>query len=286
MDTAIIGYFGFYGSMAEYVADAWESNGHKVTKYNRNVLPDIGLKHQLYIFVDCSEDYSSKIPYTFAPQVFWSMDAQMPGGIERSTNIGRKCDLVFSSNKEFGVDLLAKFGVDSYLLPITYSDRLLHVKTKKEKDLDVAMIGNPNSSLRIELWDLLQSRYKAYTGRAEKEKVYKDVMQRAKIVVNQPTEPFDNILNNRFFEGMASNALVLQKRLKTTLIEDLGFIETKDFLYWDTFEQLTELIDYYSVNDSVRKIIAKSGNSYVKQYSMKQQCKKMEKLILQDLPIK
>ncbi len=293
MKVAIVGYFGFYGSMAEWVADAWEANGHKVSRIDRKkiYIPE-GTK--VVIFVDCSEDYSDSMPskgeiesradrpmniYTNPLRVFWSLDAQMPGGIERSTNIARKCDLTFSSNYEQGVLLLRKFGIESELLPITYSESLLSYQEMPERNLDVVMIGNPNSTQRIQLWEQLKNRYKAYAGRAETQKIYTNSMKRAKIVVNQPTEPWDNILNNRLFEGMAVGALVLQKRLSTTLIEDLGFIEGRHFIYWSTFEDLFPKIDYYLKNYQERVSIGGQGLDFVKKYSMQNQCKKMEEII-------
>lgn len=279
MTIAIIGYFGWYGSMAELVADSFQKNGYEVIRYDRKQLPNIG-KHLLYLFVDCSEDYSLSIPLLEGTKVFWSLDAQMPGGIERSVNIARKCDFVFSSNKEQGVNLLEKFGIKSFLLPITYGDCLIDVDTKERKTLDVVMIGNPNSQLRLLLWEKIRAKYKSFCGRAETKEEFINALSRAKIVVNQPTEPFDNILNNRFFEGMASNALVLQKRLSTTLIEDLGFKEGKHFIYWNNFDDLFSKIDYYLKNEGLRLKIAKEGNSFVRQYSISKQCKKMEYIML------
>ena len=280
-DIAIIGYFGWYGSICEWVADAFENLVYEVTRYDRKLLPNIGTDHQLYVFVDCSEDYSSNIPNLKGYKVFWSMDSGMPGGVERSTNIGRKCDLVFSSNQEQGVDLLKKFGIDSYLLPVTYSTNLIMDTFKFKKCKDVAMVGNPNSPQRIELWNLLKSNYTGFVGRAEIRDEYVKAFGEAKIVINQPTEPFDNILNNRFFEGMACGALVLQKMLRTTLIEDLGFEHGKDFIYWNDFPELIKLIDYYRYhkNNLERLAITQNGFRKVTNLSMTNQVKKMLKTI-------
>lgn len=279
MKIAIIGFYGFYGSMAEWVANAFEKNENKVLRIDRKNIY-IPKEYKIALFVDCSEDYSEGISIQDnVYKVFWSMDAQMPGGIERSVNIGRKCNLVFSSNNEHGVLLLRKFGVDSILLPVTYSDSLLMLNYIPKKHKDVVMIGNPNSPERVELWKELDVRYDSFTGRCEDVQRYVTMTEDAKIIVNQPTEPFDNILNNRFFEGMAVGALILQKRLRTTLIEDLGFIEDVDFVYWQTFDELFKLTDYYLAHELKRYEIAFNGYTKVQKYKMSHQCKLMQSII-------
>jgi hypothetical protein len=278
-EIAIIGYFGWYGSMAEWISDGFDKLGFKVIKYDRKLLPIIGSQHQLYLFVDCSEDYSSQIPKLDGLKVFWSMDSQMPGGIERSTNIARKCDIVFCSNKEHGVNLLKKFGINSHLLPVTYNDYLIK-NSDIRKDLDIVMIGHNNSSQRIKLFNLIKQYYpNSFVGRAEEKNEYMNSMCRAKIIINQPTEPFDNILNNRFFEAMASGALLLQKKLKTTLIDDLGFVEEEHFIYWNNFNELFMLVEYYLRDEKSRLEITKKAYRDVQEYSMSNQCRKMIDII-------
>ena len=198
----------------------------------------------------------------------------MPGGLERARNIASKCDLVFSSNYEHGLKL---FGdISSYLMPITYREDYF---TKKEKDIDVVMIGNPNSRERVELWNML-GKYNSFAGSTDSLEKYSDVMSRARIVINQPTEPWDIILNNRFFEGIGCGALLLQKRLKTSLIEEMGFRNGTDFIYWDSLVYLPTQIDTILTNFDSYKGIVESGHQKVKAYEMKIQMRKIEGLIL------
>jgi spore maturation protein CgeB len=105
-------------------------------------------------------------------------------------------------------------------------------------------------------------------------------MSSSRIVVNQPTEPWDIILNNRFFEGMGCNALLLQKKLKTNLIEKLGFKEGEDFLYWNTLDELPTMIETVLSNYGRYTDIIESGNKKVKAYEMKLQMQKIVGLIL------
>jgi hypothetical protein len=131
------------------------------------------------------------------------------------------------------------------------------------------MIGHPNSPERVLLWNMMKS-YKSFCGPTDSVVTYADAMSRAKIVINQPTEPWDNILNNRFFEALAFKSVLLQKRLKTTLIEDLGFGKG-DFLYWDSLDQLIPMIDAILHNYKAFDKMRRKSNEKVQKYSMEQQ---------------
>ena len=280
MKVAVFGQFGWYGTMGTWVADGFEMNGHEVERIDRKDIILLPEKYDLIMHVDCSEDYSSHVTKCKGGvRAFWSMDTHMPGGIERSVNIAKKCDIVFSSNYEAGVKTLEKFGVESYLMPITYNDRLL-AKPHKNLDIDIAMIGHENSPERKELFKILNDNYKCFTGKADTEQEYVNIMNSCKMVVNQPTEPWDMILNNRLFEGMGFNKLVLQKRLRTDLIEKLGFVVNEDFVYWENFDDLNDkiktLLDIYKV----RNMMAERGNDKVQSYAMSVQCAKIETIIL------
>jgi hypothetical protein len=170
----------------------------------------------------------------------------MPGGADRSVNIARKCDLVFASNYEHGVKILEKFGIKAYLMPLTYSLDLLTQSTpdRFHGPIDFVMIGNDNSSQRRELWSLMD-KYTSWHGRAETPTEYAEKMRSTQVVINQPTEPWDMILNNRFFEALGFEKVLFQKRLKTDLIEKLGFKDGKDFYYWSDLEELEVLMDKF-----------------------------------------
>ena len=285
MKLAIVGYFGWYGSMAEWVANAWEVNGHEVYKIDRKNI-DVPLDAKFVLFVDCSEDYSKEIPITITqPKVFWSFDAQMPGGVERSVNISKRSDLVFSMNFEYGVTKLDKFGIDNIWMPATYDSTLVSSNPLQKgrpvkESFDVCMIGHPNSQERIELWKMLNANYVCKTGKVESKDEYTNSMINCQIVVNQPTEPWDVITGIRFFEATGFNKLCLQKVIKTKELEKLGFENGRDFIYWNNFEDLKEKIDYYLVHHDERVEIAFNGFKKVQKMSMAAQAAKMEQIIL------
>jgi hypothetical protein len=140
----------------------------------------------------------------------------------------------------------------------------------------IAMIGHPNSEQRRRLWDLLIP-YGAFCGMSKDLVLYKNIMNSASVTVNQPTEPWDIILNNRFFEGLGFGHILFQKKLKTTLIEDMGFQDGKDFYYWKDFDELVSLLEAYKKGKIPK--IKKSTINKIKKYSMQQQIMKMMGII-------
>lgn len=271
--------------MAEWVADAFEDNGHLVVKHDRNAVPqpqDLSADIDLVFVVDCSEDFSGRLLRYSQPMVFWSYDAHMPGGIERSTNIARKCDLTFSMNYEHGKLLLDKFGVENYWMPSTYSNRLLTAPSEppEQSKYDVVMIGHVNSPQREELFNILMNRYNCLTGKVENQTHYTWAMANAKIIVNQPTEPWDIITGIRFFEALGFGGLCLQKVIQTQELEKLGFRNGEHFAYWSNFDDLIQKIDLYLADETERKRIALQGHNKVHHMSMRHQVAKIEQIIL------
>lgn len=276
MKILVQGYLGKYSSMGQWVVDGLKRLGHEVTGVDRFDASYSPNDYDLHFIVDSSEDMSGYIKDSNIPRVCWLMDTHMPGGLQRALGIAAKCDYVFSTNKEYGQDVLKANRVDSVLMPITYNN--LYKKKLNYKTIDVVMIGHPNSSERLKLWKLL-SKYNNFCGVANTLEEYVQYMSCAKIVINQPTEPWDIILNNRFFEAMAYKSLLLQKRLRTSLIEDLGFSNGRDFLYWSNLDTLQSKIEYVLENYDDYSNIIKSGSKRVRKYSLTKQLSKILKVI-------
>lgn len=266
MEIIVVGYLGSYGSMGQWIYDILKQLGYKVTGVDR--YGEIPVRKALYFFVDSSEDYSYNIPDIPYPKIFWSMDAHMPGGDIRVKSIVSKCNLVFSSNKEHGVELLKKLGIESTFIPLSYRKDYFRVnKPLKERRYDVVMIGNPNSQQRVDLWNILK-RFNSFCGTVATLSEYSSIMENAKIVINQPTEPWDTILNNRFYEALGCGSLLLQKRLKTKLIEELGFKNGADFIYWNDLSQIEGMVETALEEIDVYQTIANNGNLKVQKYEM------------------
>jgi hypothetical protein len=280
--VAVVGGYDHFGHQTIRVADSWEAIGWKVDRIDRN--QEFNLEgHDMVFLMDVSEDYSSKIPDNIGDKnkvvAYWSFDVNMPGGLERSTNIARKCDIVFNMNHEQGVQQMQKMGIDSYWMPCG-AEEGLRDPLWVGRDFDVVMIGNPNSQERRNLWELLDKNYYAYAGKCLDKDKYNDLMSRAKLVVNQPTEPFDNIIGTRGLEGMAFGAMVLTKEVDTDEWEKLGAEDGKHFVYWNDFDDLREKMNYYLDRENERLEIARAGHLIGIKHNMRTQVTKMEQIIL------
>lgn len=214
--------------------------------------------YDFFMSVDSSQSYD--IRDDIHPLVVYNGDTHMPGGIERDLRRCEHADIVFNGNVEHGRNLLHKNGIKAYWLPLGYDRRFegYNPDISIEKDIDVSMVGHENSKERAILWNMLKSMdITCMVGDLSPDK-YVEANTRARIVVNQPTEPWDNIYNNRMLEGMACCCMVLQKKIRTNAHRVL-FREGVDFVVWDDFVDLEEKITYYLENDSERERIAWNG---------------------------
>lgn len=285
MNVAVIGQFGEFWMVTEWAADGWERNGHTVTRYDRHNMQSISPDHDLYFYVDCSEDYSARMPEIDKPKVFWAMDVQMPGGTERSVNIAQKVDLTFCTNYEHGVEIMKKFGIEAYW--VQYGIRDLHLEqVPRKEDIDVCMIGHLNSPQRQALWELLnKTTYKVFAGQTKDYQEYVNKMANAKIIVNQATAEFNNIINLRSFEAVGFGGLLLAQKTTIQEYEKLGFKDGESLVYWSDFEELSKKLDYYldPKNAKERQRIADNGKVLGEKYKMSNQIKRIEQIILSKL---
>jgi len=186
--------------------------------------------------VDSSEEYG--IREDLKPLIVYNGDTHMPGGLQRDMLRCRNADLIFNGNYENGVELMRLMGFKSIWLPLGYDRRFDFTEDDiKDKPIDVAMVGHPNSPERVALWEMLKKNYNCEVGDLNPAEIYK----KSKIVVNQPTEPWDNIYNNRLLEGMVSGCIVLQKNLTITSYKRV--IDTKLLTFWSDFSELRDKID-------------------------------------------
>lgn len=203
-------------SSTYHFAWGFEDLGDKVDIFSWQEQGKIKKKYDLYLCVDSSESYD--VRKDLRPLAVYNGDTHMPGGMDRDFQRSKDADLVFNGNYENGVEIMKLCGINSIWLPLGY-DRRFDFKDEEleNKDVDVAMVGHANSPQRVELWNFLKNNYNCLVGDIDAPSSYK----RAKIVVNQPTEPWNNIYNNRLLEGLASGCFVLQKELSITSYQKL-----------------------------------------------------------------
>lgn len=309
MNVVVIGYNPptgaySYGSVSMWAANAWEFNGHNVQRFDRSEMAKLPKKADIYFFVDVSEDYSKTMPNDLdGLKVFWAMDVQMPGGLERTLNIAKKVDYVFCTNKIHGVDLLEKFGIDSTwvtygydhtlqkdILGHPYNDLVGHMvdkthavlKRKHDYIYDVCMIGNPNSPERVALWKLLKEKYgdRVYCGTVENREEYVKIKASSRFVISQPTEPFNNIINLRVFNALSCGKLLLTKKSEVNEYEMLGMKDGVNLAYWTDFDDLIAKVDYYLAHPEEANKIALQGRKLGDKYLMPNQVRIIEQVLL------
>lgn len=274
-----------YGSVSVWAYNSWERLRHQALMFDRSEMDKLPKKADIYFFADVSEDYSKTIPDNLEGlKIFWNMDMQMPGGMERAVNISRKVDYTFCTNYEFGVKLLKdKFNIESTWIPYGYDKSLmLEVRAKTildGEDYDVCMIGNANSPERIQLWDLLNKNFKAITGTIDTREEYVKAKARSKIVINQPTAGYNNIINLRVWNATACNKLLLCKRTTIKEMDILGFRHGFNVVYWDEFDDLVDKIKYYLSHDLEREMIASEGAKLGEKYLMDNSIRNIEQVI-------
>jgi len=84
-------------------------------------------------------------------------------------------------------------------------------------------------------------------------------------------------ITRRLFEGMVCNRLVITDRPDPDTRIDLLFKENEDIVYFDSFDECVDKINYYSKNDKERLRIAQSGyNKVIKNHTT---AKRVDKLL-------
>lgn len=291
MKVCVIGYNPptgpySYGSVSVWAANGWRDNGHDVKMFDRSEMSKLPKKADLYFFVDVSEDYSQSMPSDLdGLKVFWAMDTAMPGGMERSVNIGRKMDYVFCTNAEVnGPKEFTKFGVEAMWVPYGYDKGLqqevISYSKIAEGDLSVCMIGNPNSPERRALWEILRKKYpNNAVGTVDGRNEYVVKKGSAKICISQPTEPFNHIINLRVWNALACGKLLLCKRpvIKEHIL--LGLVDGVNVVYWDDFDDLIKKIDYYLDNHNEAEEIAQKGRDIGDKHLMVNQIRVIEQIL-------
>lgn len=291
MKISVIGYNPSsgpysYGSISVWVYNSWKRLGHDVKMYDRQDMAGLPKKCDLYFFCDVSEDYSKTMPEDLdGIKVFYAMDSAMGGGLERTVNIARKVDYVFCTNAEtFGPKYLKeKFGIEAMWVPYGYDkdlmDEVFEAEITRTESLDVFMCGNPNSPERVELWKLLDENFEAVTGTINSREEYVQAKGKCKIVVNQPTAGYNNIINLRVWNATACGKLLLCKRTSIREMDLLGFKDGVNVVYWDEFDDLIEKIKYYLEHENERINIANEGRKIGVRYLMDNGVRTMEQII-------
>jgi len=221
-----------------------------------------------------------QLPETFRPECFFYIDSgdkePMPGiesvaipkfayFIDTHVQLAPRLkmaldfDVVFVAQKAQLPAFQERGAGEAHWLPLAASARLHQVQAP-ERDIDVAYVGSLNPGEGMRRVELLGKVAKAFPNHvigkqwpAEMAETY----ARAKIVVNAA---YNNDLNMRVFEGLASGALLITDMAEG--LEDL-FEDGKHLVIYRDDEELCGLIQYYLEHPEERMAIAKAGQAEV-----------------------
>jgi hypothetical protein len=176
-------------------------------------------------------------------------------------------------------DLFQSLGFKSEYFQIGYNTEFYNTTGPKVSGPEIVFMGNnykemfPLSKLRIEMVELLQSRYGnrfAVFGNGWKEsrwlKQHEEagVYRNCKIAISLSHYDLKRYSSDRLFRILGCGAFCLSHKFQE--IED-EFEGGKDLVWWGTLTQLTEWIDEYLLpeNEELRNKIAASGNALCKE---------------------
>jgi len=239
---------------ARYFERAVQAEGRSHTYWDK--CPDFkSIKAgDLFFFVDPAPDWPiglERIPCTTAA---YFIDVHQD--LASRLRLSRFFDVVFIAQKDF-VSAFENIGHPNvHWLPLA-CDPEIHGRPHEVRKFDVGFVGKLGlqGTWRHDVLTTVLPRYKTneynkfYSPRA-----MADVYGQSKIVFNAS---INGDLNMRFFEALASGALLVTDRIKNGL-EEL-FMEGKHYVGYTTIEEAIEKIDYYLANPEEQMKIALAG---------------------------
>lgn len=170
----------------------------------------------------------------------------------------RYFDHVFVAQPDFLGDFQAMGHPSVHALPLA-CDPAIHFKDGLVRDTDVGFVGKfgvPGSERHRVLQMVLSSFRTNDTSRSHLPREMGEIYSRSKIVFNKS---INRDLNMRFFEALASGALLVTDRIGNGLTDVAE--EGVHYVGYDTPEEAIEKIEYYLTHEDERAEIAARGQA-------------------------
>ena len=243
---------------ARYFERVLRAAGQNFTYWDR--LPDLKTINadDLFVFVNPARDWPIGLERIPCTTVAYLIDVHQD--LASRLRLSRFFDLVFVVQKDF-VSAFENIGHPNvHWLPLG-CDPEIHSHPQEVRKFDVGFVGKLGlrGTWRHDVLTTVLPRYqtneyrKFYSPRAMAE-----VYGQSKIVFNAS---INGDLNMRFFEALASGALLVSDRIKNGL--DELFTEGEHYVGYTTVEEAIEKIDYYLANPEERMKIALAGQKLV-----------------------
>jgi hypothetical protein len=241
---------------AKYFERAIRSDCDATISHAESVL-DLGTLSidDIFLFVDhAPKNWPTKFEQTQSVTVAYLVDVHQ--GLQPRLLYAPFFDAVFIAQKDYLQTFERRGAANVHWLPLAL-DPEIHQIHGVVRDLDVAFVGqlgsrgsNRNKVLTAVLPNFKTNDYELFYPPKEMARVY----ARSKVVLNAS---INGDLNMRFFEGLASGALVVTDRIQNGL-QDL-FIENCHYVGYSSIEEAKEKITYYLAHPAERERIGRAG---------------------------
>jgi hypothetical protein len=221
-----------------------------------HVPPDVGQLQQrdTFLFVDPATDWPIGLERADCVTAAYMIDVHQ--GLDGRLRVAPLFDAVFVAQKDY-IEAFRRDGHPNvHWLPLACAPRVHH-QPSEARPLDVAFVGKPGlkGSRRETILAAVLPHYKTNDwGQFHSPTEMAAIYGCAKIVFNAS---INGDLNMRFFEALASGALLITDRLANGL-EDL-FREGVHYVGYSSVAEAREKIDYYLAHDAERARIAAAG---------------------------
>jgi hypothetical protein len=220
--------------------------------------------------------YERDLPKILKPSVYWALDIHLTHGFAALKQGYPNYNFLFGAHRT-EVGKLKLQGIPIEWLPFA-CDSQIHCKKNRPIIYDIAFVGGDDGVPRKFLLQELRERYpQSFIGQASHEQM-SDIYSGAKIGFNYSIQ-LD--INMRFFEVMACGAMLLTNALPRKDLEMLDLLPGRDFVEYQTFEELLDQLDYYLKHEQERKNIAQTGYDRVKNHTYRQRMTKVLQVVSQ-----
>lgn len=262
---AVINRFASEYTVATYFLEAFQELGIPYATFHPDRQKNISMDYSIRFYIDDGSHYCI-YPDPNVVKVLYIIDTHTRFDLDM--HFCRFADMVFCAQHN-AVNMIKPLCQNVFWLPLGCSPKW-HFCRSCEKKYDVAFIGASNNDPKREQYlRVLREKFggRCFVGRASKNEIGK-IYSSAKIVFNVS---YNNDINMRFFEGLASGALLLTEKITDNGMSELLNGEgDKICVFYETLEEALSLIDYYLTHEEERHKIASLGKKFSESHTYTQ----------------